>query len=202
MLLRRPGAAAEVNLTTVSDATTPLDASLTIESWAWDGRKLYHNTSALRLPPLSAAVAWRTTIGALTGGHARQDAAVRCTLTRPAVAGEPAAAAAASTSVLLPRSFVGVPLRTPTFSLPAASFRSCGERGVCFSLASDALAPFVFLSTPLAGYFSENGMLLPPDESHDLVFHAEDTGVRPSDLRLSLTVESAAGAATALPNLA
>ena len=80
-----PGAGAEVNITAVSDVTTPVQASLTIESWAWDGRKLYHNTSALRLPPLSAATVWRTTVGALTDGHARQDVAVRCTLTQPPI---------------------------------------------------------------------------------------------------------------------
>ena len=179
--------AAEVNITAVSDDTTRRNCSLQIQSWSWDGALLYHNTTRLTLQPLTAVTIWRTSVGSLTGGRARNDAAARCTLTCD-VAGAPVT----STSTMLPRSFVGVPLRPPQISYPPDSFRTCGVCMVCFSLHSEALAAFVFLSTPLTGHFDQNGLLLPPGETRAMIFHSA-IEVKPLDLMQSLDVQSAAG---------
>lgn len=85
-----------------------------------------------------------------------------------------------------------MPLRPPQISYPPDSFRTCGVCMVCFSLHSEALAAFVFLSTPLTGHFDQNGLLLPPGETRAMIFHSA-IEVKPLDLMQSLDVQSAAG---------
>lgn len=161
------GPSSRVNITVVSDVVSEVQATLRIEAWAWNtSAMVYQNSSVLHIPALSANTLWHGPIGQLSNGHSRSEVAIRCVVSY----GETRA-----TSVLLPRSFLHLDARDDP-QIAASGFRSCNTTGpeskpaVCFMLEAKYLAAFVVLSTPIAGVFSTNGMLMPPSETQSIEF--------------------------------
>ena len=183
-----------VNVSYSSDLMALAMATLTIETWAWNGSKFYINETRLTISPLSSAVVWQTTIAAITGGMTTAHGVTRLmlapttNLTRSAGELEQTTAEPSflpTSGMILPPTFVDVQLPDP--KIVASDFCACnisngdatpasssGEMatgsGVCFKLNAKALAVWVQVDTAISGRFSDNGILLVPGETTALSF--------------------------------
>jgi len=89
--------------------------------------------------------------------------------------------------------FFFTPLNKVTLEDPVLTtslFTQISPTQIVFSVSSISPAPLVWLESPFAGYFSDNGFTLPGLDTQKVVTFFSEQNIRAQDLQSSLTVTS------------
>eukprot|EP00052_Salpingoeca_macrocollata_P019154 m.158510 g.158510 ORF g.158510 m.158510 type:complete len:637 (-) comp20881_c0_seq3:84-1994(-) len=158
----------------------------TLYSWQHGQRNTFH--ANFTAPPASAGEVFKSSVKSIVqqgGCEGAQD----CVLVYKAYNGSQLV----DTNFIFLASLKDSPLQDPHLKITSVA-AVAGEAAVfTVTYTGSAVAAFVWLETPLAGHFSDNGMLrVDTDPSHtdSVLFYADDAAVTAQQLQETLTITS------------
>ncbi|MFH1377318.1 MAG: glycoside hydrolase family 2 protein [Planctomycetota bacterium] len=170
-----------------SDIVRPLTGTLTMDLWTWTGKKIKTLTSAASVDTLGSVEIRRDTIADLLGDYKPSEVLAfgRFVSNDGAVSAESEFFFSALKNAELPTAAITV----------KASQRD--SKTIQLSVTSDQFAPWTMLSSPLAGRFSDNGLLLFPGDVRTLDFYAWEPLGDAAAFAKSLTITTMRGSYSA-----
>ena len=165
----------------ISDLTHSIQGTLQLELWSWKGALLNSWSAGYSSGPLTAGTVWSTSIKAMLSGHCRPE---QCLLYLQCLDG--------NSKQLSNNVFYFTKLRSALLVSPNVTVSQFVKSGdaISFLVQSTAVAPYLWLETPLDGRFSDNGFVVLPGHSVQIIFYSWDSSISISKFTSSLTTKS------------
>jgi beta-mannosidase len=165
----------------VSDRQTSLAGVVKMTLWTWTGQIVNVWNVPFTVSPLTSALIYTIQVSALLSGKKREEVVLvlECYDTNNQLHSK--------------NVFYFAPLRQtqlPKVNWTVANWRQTSDTTATFTLSAPVVAPYVWLETPLAGRFSDNGFLYLPAGPVSLQFHSWLTPFNVTRLQQTLTVTS------------
>lgn len=175
-----------VGIRFANDQAQPLvGAKLRVETWNLSGVLLSRTDMPVTVPALGSGQLISVPLRNAVKGSARNTSVSRYTLTGRSGGGARGGGTArgvapfvtASSDVVYPRRFHSVRLANPTISVVSASL-GCGggenesAHTTCLAVSTDVLSLWTYITSPVDGAWSQNGILLVPGEITQLQFNS------------------------------
>jgi beta-mannosidase len=166
----------------ISDLTNTIQGTLKFELWSWKGAQLNSWSVPYSSAPLTASTVWSTSIKSMLAGYCRPET---CMLYISCLD--------ENGKQLSDNAFYFTKLRSALLVSPnvtVSQFTPVSSTSISFAVQSTAVAPYLWLETPLEGRFSDNGFVTLPGNPVQVTFYSWNSTVTALQLKSSLTVKS------------
>jgi beta-mannosidase len=165
----------------VSDLQTPVTGVVKMTLWSWIGQKVNEWNVPFTVPPLTSAPIFHTQVDTLLSGKRREQVvlALECYDTDNRLL---------SKNVFYFTSLSKTQL--PQVNWKFANWHQTSDTTATFTLSASVPAAYVWLETPLAGRFSDNGFLYLPSAPLSLTFYSWTAPLNITQLQQTLTITS------------